>query len=196
MSPATRCSSSSSWREASICATHLEQETARWGQCRRCRASFVVCRRCDHGRWYCGDECRGAARRAAVAEAGRRYRATDRGRRNGARRQRSHRARKRDAVTHQGSPNEADQEVGAALDAVMVAAEPSPTPKGPSNDPAISPVLKASADGSASEQRCGFCGRICSPLVRLGFLPTPIRRTRRRHRPRDRVRARARERPR
>lgn len=50
--------------------------------CRCCGKQFYVCRRCWHGRRYCSDRCREAAKQESHRESQRRYRRTEKGRKN------------------------------------------------------------------------------------------------------------------
>ena len=50
--------------------------------CRWCSARFCVCRGCWRGRCYCSERCRESAQQKAHREAQRRYRRTEKGRRN------------------------------------------------------------------------------------------------------------------
>jgi hypothetical protein len=70
-----------------------------------CARLFAVCRGCDRRRGYCSDECARVARRERQSLAGRRYQATDRGRRAHAVRQARYRERLK-CVTHQSPRGE------------------------------------------------------------------------------------------
>ena len=50
--------------------------------CRWCNTHFCVCRGCWRGRCYCSDRCREAAQQKANRESQRRYRRTEKGRKN------------------------------------------------------------------------------------------------------------------
>lgn len=126
--------------------------TARLFNCARCHRQVVICRHCDRGQRYCGPGCAQAARRAGVRAAGTRYQRSRPGRMNHAHRQRRYRTRRR-KVTHQGSPPPARS---ASLPPESRASAPSP------GEPAATPPRAG--------QRCHFCGRVCSELLRLGFL--------------------------
>lgn len=54
--------------------------TGRFFLCGRCRLQVTICRSCDRGQRYCGQDCAHAARRESVREAGRRYQRSRRGR--------------------------------------------------------------------------------------------------------------------
>lgn len=47
--------------------------TGRFFLCGRCRSQVTICRSCDRGQRYCGQDCARAARRESVREAERRY---------------------------------------------------------------------------------------------------------------------------
>jgi hypothetical protein len=86
-------------------AAHTSTEGLRLRRCLdpTCNTMFAICRCCDRGQRYCGDECRQRVRRLQVAAAGRRYQATDAGKQAHCQRQRSYRERSSAAlVTHQG----------------------------------------------------------------------------------------------
>lgn len=53
---------------------HPAHDAFRMRACRYCRTSFFICRSCDRGHAYCGDECRASARRRDVRQARARYR--------------------------------------------------------------------------------------------------------------------------
>lgn len=85
-------------------AAHTSTEGLRLRRCLdpTCNTMFAICRCCDRGQRYCGDECRQRVRRLQLA-AGRRYQATDAGQQAHCQRQRSYRERSSPAsVTHQG----------------------------------------------------------------------------------------------
>lgn len=90
-------------RGANIRRRLLEPATHRQSACAVCGLLFRLCAACDYGQVTCCDECGEAHRRAQVRAAGRAYRASRRGRFNGAERQRRYRgAKSRDHfVTHQ-----------------------------------------------------------------------------------------------
>ena len=119
------------------------ENTARLYHCARCRCQTTICSHCDRGNRYCSRSCADLSRRASLSEAGKRYQDSRRGRAKHAERQRRYRARCQ-KVTHQGSPT--------------------PPPGGqlhPSD---------ARAPRVGKTVHCHFCGRLCSPLVRLDFL--------------------------
>jgi len=128
------------------------QSSARLFICAGCRAQVVICSHCDRGNRYCGPRCWQAARRQSQREAARRYQSTRRGRLCHAERQRRYRQRRKDKVTHQGSPPVLPDETL----------------------PAESKTRVRDCDGSATDvadgHQCHFCGRVCSPLLRQCFL--------------------------
>jgi len=136
---------------ASGCAPSLP---GRLFLCSRCHRQAVICRRCDRGQIYCGQDCALEVRRHNQREARRRYQATDRGRRMHADRSRKYRARGR-RVTDQG-----------------------PTPGRPPETPraaamAAQPPVTITAGRVTA---CCYCGNPVHDRVRL----SPIRRPRRR----------------
>ena len=124
---------------------------ARYFCCVRCRCPVTVCSHCDRGQIYCGPGCSGAARKASMRAAGRRYQHSARGRKKHAERQRRYRARNK-KVTHQGSP---PNPASALLDAA------------PPTAPQATPRAQAE---QAEAPRCCFCGCRCSPFLRLDYL--------------------------
>lgn len=124
------------------------ENTARIYFCVGCRCQVKVCRCCDHGNQYCGEECAQQARSASLRAAGKRYQQSRSGRHRHAERQRKYRARVK-KVTHQGSPEPAPHDV------VPRVREPSHWMN--FKDP--KPVI-----------RCHFCGGQCSEFLRRDYL--------------------------
>jgi hypothetical protein len=127
--------------------------SARAFACARCGAEVLVCSRCDRGQRYCGRECACPARRESVRAAGRRYQASRAGRFTHARRARRYRQRRRreEIVTHHGSQ--------APHEAATVATDP------PAAQAAVA------GDGAAPTRwHCHWCERVCTPLLRRGYL--------------------------
>ena len=122
------------------------EETARLYHCARCRCQVIICSHCDRGNIYCNKSCADQARRASQNTAGKRYQRTRRGRFKHAARQRRYRARCQ-KVTHQGSPLP------------------------PPNDPLILRPEAPAAVALIEDEgvRCHFCGRLCSPFLRLDY---------------------------
>ena len=128
------------------------QSSARLFNCARCRCQVVICSHCDRGNLYCGKRCSQAARHRSVRAAGERFQKSRRGRFAHAERQRRYRRRRRQKVTHQGSPPGTPDET-------------LPTESRTSAERIESPAAVA-ADGI----RCHLCGRMCSQFVRQRFL--------------------------
>jgi hypothetical protein len=128
------------------------QSSARLFNCARCRCQVVICSHCDRGNLYCGKRCSQAARRQSVRAAGERFQKSRRGRFAHAERQHRYRRRRRQKVTHQGSPPGIPDET--------LPAESRRSARR-SEVPAAVP-----ADGI----RCHLCGRMCSRLLRQRFL--------------------------
>ena len=83
---------------------HDHHEGLRPRQCCEpsCGAMFAVCASCDRGQRYCSVQCRIRQRRTQVRAAGKRYQASDAGKRAHCRRQQAYRERCAEAsVTHQ-----------------------------------------------------------------------------------------------
>ena len=128
------------------------QSSARLFNCARCRRPVVICSHCDRGNIYCGKRCSQTARRQSQREAARRYEKTRRGRFAHAARQRRYRQRRRQKVTHQGSPPVLPDETLPAESRASARR---------SEEPAAVP-----AEGI----RCHLCGRMCSHFLRQSFL--------------------------
>lgn len=128
--------------------------TARLYLCARCQAQVLICSCCDRGNIYCARECAEVVRRSAQREAGKRYQATDRGRRNHAERARKYRAQKK--VTHQGSPLQRTDDLISEGWAI--------TPS------TLRPRRSLPHFPREAPLRCHWCGCRCSPFVRSGFL--------------------------
>ncbi len=127
--------------------------------CAGCRGQVIICSCCDRGQIYCNDGCATWARQRTLKAAGRRYQASQRGRRRHAARMGRYRSRQK-KVTHHGSPAPAESDL---LTPVAMAAVRDDAP---------------SAAGLRSPgPHCHWCGRGCPPLLRQGLL-----RRRRRHR--------------
>lgn len=131
--------------------------TARRYHCARCHIPVVICRRCDRGNVYCGDACAKPARAESLRRAGRKYQASRPGQFSNARRQRQHRARRQQKVTHQGSS------VIAANDLLPLALS------------LLQNIHKHAASAAKTAIHCHFCGGPCSAFIRLGFLRRPQR---------------------
>lgn len=128
------------------------QSSARLFNCARCRCPVVICSHCDRGNLYCGGGCSQRARRQSVQAAGGRYQSSRRGRSLHAERQHRYRRRRRQKVTHQGSPP-------------LLPGETLPL-----ESRASAPRLAPPASDPAAGIRCGLCGRLCSSLLRQGWL--------------------------
>ncbi len=136
-----------------LCASHQrEARSARLFLCADCRIQVVVCGCCDRGQIYCAGGCARKARHHTLRRAGQRYQNSSKGRGRHAARQGRYRSR-RENVTHHGSPP-------PAADDLLAPSSPEST-----------------SDAAASDDRprrpithCHWCGRLCSGLVRQGFL--------------------------
>ena len=124
---------------------------ARLFNCVRCHRQVVICSHCDRGNIYCGPGCARSARSGSVRAAGCRYQNSRRGRFSHAARQQRYRQRQKQKVTHQGSPaSPPDDSIDARSKRCFSPSEP---PEGGGNERIV----------------CHFCGRICSPFLRLRF---------------------------
>jgi MinD superfamily P-loop ATPase len=118
--------------------------------CALCQREVLLCSGCDRGQRYCSVGCREQARRRSLREAGRRYQDSRAGRFAHARRSRRYRQRQK-MVTHQASQ-------GAPQQTTVVA------------DRAEAEVVAAAAAVVAPAWHCWWCGGVCVPVVRRGFL--------------------------
>ncbi len=135
-----------------------DEPPARLFLCARCRSAVLICSFCDRGQHYCGSGCSRLARQHSLRCAGQRYRASQKGRRNQARRTARRRERQKN-VTHHGSPHPPGDDVlprGAPADDGDVASG------GDRCRPAVA--------------HCHWCGRRCADFVRQRFLRRRIRR--------------------
>ena len=124
---------------------------ARLFNCARCHCQVVICSHCDRGQIYCGVDCAQSARVVSLRAAGERYQHSRQGRFTHAARQRRYRQRQQQKVTHQGSPLSGSH-------ASLVTKVKRQVP------------LAAWLVNRVDERFvCHFCGRICSPFLRLGF---------------------------
>ncbi len=128
------------------------ENCARLYHCARCHCQVVICRHCDRGNIYCTQGCAQLARSESQRAAGQRYQSSLPGRHQHADRQRRYRQRVNDKVTHQGSPPDSANallrtELNRCRDSVIWQPRPPGT------------VIQ-----------CHWCGRICSPFVRLTVL--------------------------
>ena len=128
------------------------QSSARLFSCARCRCQVVICSHCDRGNLYCGKRCSETARSQSRREASKRYQRTRRGRLAHADRQRRYRQRRRQKVTHHGSPP----------------AIPDETLPVESRTSARRSEVPAAVSGDGIH--CHLCGRRCSDFVRQSFL--------------------------
>jgi len=113
----------------------------------------MVCQRCDHGQRYCAGGCRQSAREASCKRAKLKYQRSIKGRFNNAERQQRFRQQQKQKikrVTDQGSPSTPSNDL---LIRTMYAQKN--TPKNPQ---------------TPTETVCHFCGCLCGPLFRVGFL--------------------------
>ena len=121
--------------------------SARLYLCARCRIQVLICSCCDRGNIYCEQGCAEESRRSKRRASTQRYQSTPRGRRNRADRNRRYRARRRQQkVTHQGSLLQAS---GVVMPESSISSR---TPR------------------SFPPWRCHWCGRPCTPFVRMDYL--------------------------
>lgn len=126
------------------------QNTARLYFCCRCQAQVIICSRCDRGHRYCTQGCAADARTDSLQRAAKKYQSSWGGRVNNAARQQRHRERKKQIVTHQGSPPVAPHDVLKTL--------------------FTWPVRTKKSDQSCTGVHCHHCGAVCEPFLRQDFL--------------------------
>lgn len=135
----------------------MHHETYRLFLCRHCRTQVRICSCCDRGQSYCSDGCRLDARRQQVRRASSRYQRSIRGALGHAARQAEYRRRRREKVTHQGSPGPSMKANVGSVPSPMVAA--------------MVPIASRPAPVVAhSLVSCAFCGHLCRPFARQDFI--------------------------
>lgn len=142
------------------------EPTARLFNCARCHCQVLICSACDRGNIYCGSRCASAARRTSLRAAGNRYQSSRRGRFTHAARQERYRGRQRDSLREQPLP-EAVSASGGDEKVTHQGSVPAP-PDGVL--PPTSQTATARPPQAGEVIRCAFCGRGCSPRVRLDFI--------------------------
>jgi hypothetical protein len=122
------------------------ENTARLFNCNRCHKQVTICSQCDRGNIYCSETCSSLARTESLRKAAHRYQATLRGKHNHARRQKRYIKKK---MTHHAS----------------------------TNCPSYDELLHGPKEGEQQASSvisnvvyCHFCGRFCSPFLRIDFL--------------------------
>ncbi len=126
------------------------QSSARLYSCSRCQAQVIICSRCDRGHRYCAGECAAGARSASLKRASKKYQSTRAGRFNNAARQKRHRQRQKQIVTHQGSQLATSHDVLKAK--------------------SHWPEKAKKHDQNGRHLICHHCGGVCDPFLRLDFL--------------------------
>ena len=94
----------------------------RLGQCKRCPATFLVCRPCDRVRWYCAP-CKPEATSERLERARKKYRESPEGKEQHASEEKDRRDRLRGAVGDQGR---AEEKVPGTVRCQEVAPVPEP----------------------------------------------------------------------
>lgn len=147
-------------------------ESYRLFTCARCSALIEICGHCDRGNIYCSKLCADHRRRESLRRAGHLYQLSPRGADNHRRRQREYRRRQR--VTHQGSPpgplpeNLSPAPPETATLVPDAASESTGSPE-PDSEPTL--IAQEVAHEAPSPQlpgmvRCSFCHRLCRPFAR------------------------------
>ena len=126
------------------------QSSARMYSCCRCQAQVIICSRCDRGQRYCAGGCAVDARSASLKRAGKKYQSTRAGRFNNAARQKRHRERQKQIVTHQGSQLVTSHDVLKAESHWLEKAK--------------------KHDQNGRHLICHHCGAVCDPFLRQDFL--------------------------
>lgn len=129
--------------------------------CACCGAQVLICRQCDRGNQYCTSGCAPKRRCESMRRAAHRYQQTFRGRCCHAARQKALRERRRNKVTHQGSPDIG----GAATVAGMINA-----PCEQSDEPIQAISAPVATWAIPATRRCSVCRRILSAFTRLSYL--------------------------
>ena len=124
--------------------------SSRLYQCLRCHTPVVICHRCDHGQRYGANGCREKARMASQKRACKKYQTSRAGRFNNAARQQRFRARQKQKVTHHCS---------LKIPRRAVLSKQLNSPKNPVEHQKQTTTIY-----------CHFCGEVCSPFLRHGFL--------------------------
>lgn len=119
--------------------------SARLYNCARCHAQVLICSSCDRNNIYCISTCSRLMRALSRRMAGKRYQKSLRGRQMHAKRQQRYRARKK-IVTHHTSSFQPSNDV----------LPPKPNER-------IKPPMRG-------DIYCHFCGNLCSPFIRRGYL--------------------------
>jgi len=127
--------------------------SARLYFCCRCQAQVIICSRCDRGHRYCTGKCAAIARSDSLKRARQKYQSTRVGRFNNAARQQRYRARKKQKVTHQGSPPLVSHDVL----------------KSRFNGRKQAKTATVQSPDSVTV-RCHHCGAVCEPFLRQNFL--------------------------
>jgi hypothetical protein len=124
--------------------------SSRLYQCLHCHTPVVICHRCDHGQRYCAKGCSKTARMASQKRASKKYQKNRAGRFNNAARQQRFRPRQKQKVTHHSS---------LKIPRCAVLSKQLNSPKSP-----VEPQKQTTTI------YCHFCGEVCSPFLRHGFL--------------------------
>ncbi|NOR81702.1 MAG: hypothetical protein GQ529_12865 [Methyloprofundus sp.] len=126
--------------------------SARLYNCVRCHCQVIICSHCDYGNCYCSGKCSAQSRLEKQREARDRYQSSSRGRHLHALRQRYYRQRKKEKVTHQGSPGLAPYD--------LLIVEPK----------RVTTHQKSSFSAQTNTFYCHFCGCRCDEFLRWAFL--------------------------
>ncbi len=126
--------------------------SARLYNCVLCHCQVIICSHCDRGNNYCSGKCSAQSRQEKQRKACQRYQSSSRGRHLHALRQRHYRQRKKEKVTHQGSPGLVPYD--------LLIVEPK----------RVTTHQKSSFSTQTSTFYCHFCGCRCHELLRWAFL--------------------------
>ncbi len=167
--------------------------------CARCYVLTMVCTPCDRGQVYC-PECAVEAWWERRRRAGRKYQSTDKGKKKHAARQAKYRmglaakneekmrlaAKNEEKVTHRGSARAVEALKLKDMSNGCPAAESERPSKRPHRmfihhfaPPPVNPTGLCHRPTGRRRRRpkdvgglftCSFCGRLCGPLARVGFL--------------------------
>lgn len=122
--------------------------------CPSCGTRFLVCVRCDRGHRYCSESCKDAGRKSTYRRASKTYQASDNGRINHRKRQKTYRKNRhlKENVTQHSSPT--------------TQKDLKRKPVGFAQNPNLKPKLSEPND--SQDFACQFCQRKIEWFIRSG----------------------------
>lgn len=135
-------------------------------QCRRCQATFLLCRRCYRGQRFCSEPCRAATDRENRRRARQKYRQSTEGKEQHLDEEERRRARKRGGVGDRGREEAPPEGIVRCQEAAIVPKEKS---KKPGRYTAFTVVYEAPLESEARQligawASCARCRR-AGPVV-------------------------------